>query len=79
MQRNYSGSSIGNRSKRLYTLPDSVDAHDWKLYRSIFTDKIEILLSVGARADRPHQIVTWRLFVEGGKLEISAREPGKKM
>jgi hypothetical protein len=22
-------------------IPDSVDAHDWKLYRSIFIDKIE--------------------------------------
>jgi hypothetical protein len=41
----------------VYRYPVSVDRRDWKLFRSIFTDEIEILLSTAARADRPHQIV----------------------
>jgi hypothetical protein len=41
----------------VYRYPVAVDAHDWKLFRSIFTDEVDILLSVAARADRPHQTV----------------------
>jgi hypothetical protein len=37
--------------------PVAVDSHDWQLFRSIFTDEVAVLLSVAARADRPHQIV----------------------
>jgi hypothetical protein len=37
----------------VYRYPVSIDNHDWKLFRSIFTDEIDVLLSDAARADRP--------------------------
>jgi hypothetical protein len=42
----------------IYRYAVGIDTRDWKLFRSIFTDKIDILLSVASRADRPRQIVS---------------------
>jgi ketosteroid isomerase-like protein len=40
----------------IYVYPVSIDTHDWKRFRSIFTDEIEVLLTM---ADKPrsHQRV----------------------
>jgi hypothetical protein len=37
--------------------PVTIDTHDWKGFRAIFTDKIEILLTTKERATRPRQQV----------------------
>jgi hypothetical protein len=41
----------------VYLYPVSIDTHNWKLFRSIFADQIDVLLTDAARADRPRQIV----------------------
>ena len=41
----------------VYLYPVSIDTHNWQLFRSIFTDQIDVLLTDAARADRPRQIV----------------------
>jgi SnoaL-like domain len=41
----------------VYIYPVSIDTHNWKLFRSIFTDQIDVLLTDAARAERPRQIV----------------------
>src|SRR5258708_28946989 len=41
----------------IYRYPVSIDTRDWKLFRSIFTDEIEIFLGVAVRAKRPLQRV----------------------
>lgn len=41
----------------VYLYPVSIDAHDWKLFRSIFTDQIDVLLTDAARADRARQTI----------------------
>ena len=41
----------------VYNYPVSIDTRDWKLFRSIFTDEIEIFLGVAARSNRPLQWV----------------------
>lgn len=38
--------------------PISIDSRNWKLFRSIFSDEIDILLTVASGADRPYQRVT---------------------
>ncbi|HZP46061.1 MAG TPA: nuclear transport factor 2 family protein [Candidatus Binataceae bacterium] len=44
--------------------PVAIDSRDWKLFRSIFTDEIEVLLTVAQGADRPHQRVNADRFTE---------------
>ena len=48
----------------VYLYPVSIDAHDWKLFRSIFTDEIDVLLTDAARADRPRQTVNADKFAK---------------
>lgn len=44
--------------------PISIDRRDWRLFRSIFTDEVEVLLTTTAGADRPHQRVKADRFTE---------------
>ena len=56
----------------IYRYPVGIDTHDWKLFRSIFTDKIDILLSMAARAEgRPRQIVNADNFVKSADRLIA--------
>lgn len=48
-----------------------IDTHDWKLFRSIFTDEIDILLSLASRADRPRQIVNADRFTRSADRLIA--------
>jgi hypothetical protein len=51
--------------------PVGIDTHDWKLFRSIFTDEIDILLSVASRANRPRQIVNADSFTRSADRLIA--------
>jgi len=55
----------------IYRYPAGIDTHDWKLFRSIFTDKIDILLSVASRANRPRQIVSADSFTRSADRLIA--------
>jgi hypothetical protein len=55
----------------IYRYAIGIDTHDWKLFRSIFTDKIDILLSVASRADRPRQIVSADSFTRSADRLIA--------
>jgi hypothetical protein len=55
----------------IYRYPVGIDTHDLKLFRSIFTDKIDILLSVASRADRPRQIVSADSFTRSADRLIA--------
>jgi hypothetical protein len=37
--------------------PVTIDSRDWRGFRAIFTDEIDILLTMATRADRPRQTV----------------------
>jgi SnoaL-like domain len=62
----------GTDQRDRVSLSVAVDAHDWKLFRSIFTDEVEILLSVAARADRPHQVVNADKFTRATSKIMTA-------
>ncbi len=56
----------------IYRYPAGIDTHDWKLFRSIFTDKIDILLSMAERAaGRPRQIVSADSFTRSADRLIA--------
>jgi hypothetical protein len=42
-------------SEAVHRYPVTVDSRDWKGFRSIFTDEIDVLLTTADRADRPRQ------------------------
>jgi hypothetical protein len=44
--------------------PISIDSRDWKLFRSIFTDEIDVLLTMAAKADRPRQRISADQFTK---------------
>jgi hypothetical protein len=58
----------------VFRYPVSVDARDWKRFRSIFTDEIDVLLSMASRADRPRQIVNADKFTKVCEAVIDSFE-----
>lgn len=58
-------------SETVHRYPVTVDARDWKGFRAIFTDEIDVLLSTARQADRPRQIVNADKFTEGVERVIT--------
>ena len=56
----------------VYRYPVAVDSRDWKLFRSLFTDEVDILLTTAARPARPRQIVKADNFTKGVDKVISS-------
>jgi hypothetical protein len=61
-------------SETVHRYPVSVDARDWKGFRAIFTDEIDVLLTTAKRADRPRQIVSADKFTLSCEQVISSFE-----
>jgi hypothetical protein len=47
----------------VHRYPVTVDRRDWTLFRSLFTDEVEVLLITTARADRPFPKINCDRFV----------------
>jgi hypothetical protein len=48
----------------VYVYPVSIDTHDWRRFRSIFTDEIEVLLTMATNPNRTHQRVNADQFTK---------------
>src|SRR5215510_6222239 len=49
----------------VYRYPVAVDSRDWQLFRSLFTDEVDLLLTTAVRPGRPRQIVNADTFTKG--------------
>jgi hypothetical protein len=56
----------------VFRYPLSVDSRDWKVFRSIFTDEIDVLLTVASRAEHPRQTVSADKFTQSVDRIISS-------
>jgi len=52
--------------------PTTIDTRDWKAFRAIFTEEIDILLTMAARADRPRQTVGADAFTDAVEKVITS-------
>lgn len=52
--------------------PITIDTRDWEGFRAIFTDQIDILLTMAARRDRPRQIVNADSFTDAVEKVITS-------